>query len=120
MKTLKLSELGIPKGIMKKINEYKVKSAHIRACEYSNKHFGTYFNKGTKQKMIYIKKVPRGYQPTDVLAFEDDEQVPEGFIPDYELMADKLILHKVNRIFEVLNYRQLGIEQNHTLQEFFK
>jgi len=104
LKNVKIELIAIPKGINQEINDYKTKSAHIRGCIYSNKIFGTMFNKGNKNMFIYIKKVPLGFPYTDVIAFEDPNEIPEGFEIDYEKMIENLIINKIKRIYEALGW----------------
>ena len=105
IRKINLDFIGIPKGINQELEEYKTISAFIRACRYSNKFLGKNYQKGSKPKMMYIKKVANKYDNTDVLAFDDPEDIPVGFEVDYRVMYEKLIKMKIERIFECLNWK---------------
>ncbi|MHC1581852.1 MAG: DNA-directed DNA polymerase, partial [Candidatus Syntropharchaeia archaeon] len=78
--------------------------AHIRGATYSNKYLGTNFGKGSKPKRIYVGKVPDGFKETDVLCFEYEEQVPEGFEPDWKVMLEKTIKAPIERVLEAMGW----------------
>ncbi len=69
----------------------------IKGCIYSNKYLGTQFDVGSKPKWIYVKKVPVGYPITEVISFE--EKIPDGFIPDYDLMCDRIFKNNLESAF---------------------
>ena len=69
----------------------------IKGCIYSNKYLGTQFDMGSKPKWVYIKKVPQGYPSTEVLSFE--EKIPEGFIPDYDIMCEKIFKNNIESAY---------------------
>jgi len=120
IKTLPIEEIGIPKGIQKDIDKYLVDSAHIRGCKYSNAFLGTHFNKGSKPKMIYIKKTPPKYPRTDVLCFDYQRQVPEGFEVDWDKMTTRLVKQKVKTIFEALDWTWADMDlKQKKLNQFF-
>ena len=58
---------------------------------------------------MYISKVPVGFPLTDVLCFETKEQIPVGFEIDYKTMIDKLLLKKLDSIFESMNWGESNI-----------
>jgi DNA polymerase I len=99
-----LDEIGIPGGIGKSLDEYENPDAQVRGCIYANNHFGANFGRGSKPKRIYIKRVPSQYPRTDVICFEYGDQVPEGFVPDKELMIEKTIRGPLERIMEALDW----------------
>ena len=114
----KLTEIGIPKGINKDLSEYgnkillsddgtvKHKSsvpANIRGARYAVEELGHELS--NKPKMVYITKMPEGYNPTDVICFDEDEQVPPGMQIDVEKMLEKLVKDKVESIFEALGWK---------------
>jgi len=103
------TEIGIPRGITKNIENYgKISGgnkiglpAHIRGTIYSTK-LG--LDISSKPKMIYVSGMPNGYEPTDVLCFDDDYQVPSGTTIDIEKMLEKLVKDKMTPIFDALNW----------------
>jgi len=110
-KEIALEEIAFPKGISKNLIEYGKSSEDERGkitrcgtppvvtgAKYANKYLGGGFGKGTKPKWTYIKKVPAGYPDTHVLSFIDE--IPKGFIPDYNLIIEKLFKMKLEEIFK--------------------
>ena len=54
---LNIEEIGIPGGIGKKLKEYETEPAHIRGAKYANAVLGTNFDRGSKPKRVYLKRV---------------------------------------------------------------
>jgi len=111
-------EYAFPKGISMNLYEYGVTKEDeegnsrktgtppvVRGCRYSNKYLGTRFSKGSKPKWMYVKSVPKGYPETDVISFE--HELPDGFVPDYDIMIDKGINKKIESIFESAGFGKL-------------
>lgn len=107
-----MTELGFPKMITKPIDKYATNAVHIRAVRYSNAHLGTNFGKRDKPMWIYIKKVPRGYPRTNVIAFDETTKIPAGFIPDYEQLLDVSTIQKVDKFFNVLGWDLTKVESD--------
>lgn len=103
-------EYAFPKGISGNILDYGIKEVNgkkvasggippvITGARYSNKYLGTQFEKGSKPKWTYVKSVPPGYPNTSVITFE--EFIPQGFLPDYDLICEKIFKAKLEAIFE--------------------
>lgn len=129
-KKMSLDSVGIPKGIQKDVSDYygenkngdkKSPSAHIRGLEYSNKFFKTTMGKGSKPKYLYVKrKISERYKYpfTDVITFEEQIDIPEGFWNEYDvnydMMIDKLIIDKLRPIYDVLkwSFRGEGVQKS--------
>ena len=111
-------ELGIPKTMTVDIDKYKVKSAHVRAAEYTNreifkkKHFGS----GSKFKFIYVKGIT-GLSMTDVFAFDKDTEIPKDIIINYKKMLPLLISNKTERLFTALGWEDA---KEASLDDFIK
>lgn len=103
-------EIGFPKGITENLTNYKSKGPVIKGALYSNKYLGTRFSKGDKPKFLYIKNVPKGYPDTDVLTFEDE--LPEGFVPDYDKVNKRIFEMKLKSIFEVMGWKWENPDKN--------
>jgi DNA polymerase I len=97
--------IGIPGGIGKDLNDYENDDAQVRGAKYANKFFNTDFKQGSKPKRVYIKGIHGvKYEPTDVLCFEYEDQVPEDFIVDRDLMLEKTIRQPISRITDALGW----------------
>lgn len=104
-----IEEIGFPKGISKPLNEYgKVKEKNGRTlntgtppvivgARYANKYLGKRFSQGSKPKWTYIKHTPSNYPNTNIISFTDS--IPDGFIPDYDLIINKILKMKLEEIF---------------------
>jgi DNA polymerase I len=74
----------------------------ISGARYANKYLGAKFSKGMKPKWIYLKSVPPGYPETKVITFE--KEIPEGFIPDIDVVIKKLFKEKLEEIFKAAGF----------------
>jgi len=99
-----LDEIGIPGGIGKDLDDYENDDAHVRGALYANRYLGKNFGKGSKPKRVYIKRVPEGFEPTDVICFEDPEDVPPGFEIDLDKMAEKILKQPIDRILRGIGW----------------
>jgi DNA polymerase I len=119
-----LSEVGIPGGIGKKLDNYDTDTAQVRGAKYANMLLGTNFQSGSKPKRLYLEKVhpdffqrvqdEKGLDPSedplygefkrdpDVICFEFDDQVPDEFEVDWDKMLDKTLKGPIERIIEAL------------------
>lgn len=112
-------ELAFPKGISNNIDDYgkSVKDNTtgrirrvgtppvVQGAIYANKYLGQHFNKGSKPKWIYVKKSPKGFPHTNIITFE--HELPDGFVPDYELLIEKNIIDKVKSLFYSAGFGEL-------------
>ncbi|WP_435195606.1 DNA polymerase domain-containing protein [Natronomonas sp. EA1] len=122
---LSLDEIGIPGGIGKRLDDYDTDTAHVRGAKYANLLLGTNFQRGSKPKRLYLKKVhpeffrkveaERGLDPAenalygefkrdpDVICFEYADEVPDAFEVDWDKMLDKTLKGPIARIIESLD-----------------
>ena len=108
MKTIAVYELASAKYINKEIDEYVVKPQHVKAAEYSNKHLGTNFHKSTKPRIIYVKKIPRGYPRVEVIAVSETIDIRAlGFTIDKKKYKRKLLQDKLKEVFKIMKWRDL-------------
>ena len=98
-----MAELGIPKGINKKLSDYKHPPANVRGAIYAIEKLG--LDLSTKPKMVYISHMPFGYEPTDVLCFDDWSQIPPGTQIDVHKMLEKTVRLKLEPIFDALGWK---------------
>ena len=119
-----LEEIGIPGGIGKRLSNYDTDTAQVRGAKYANHMLGTNFDRGSKPKRLYLKKVhpdfwqrmenERGLDPQtdplygefkrnpDVICFEYADQVPDEFEIDWEKMLEKTLKGPIERVIEAL------------------
>lgn len=104
-------DIALPKGLSKDPYEYgKVKEngkrntlpIHARAALYSNKFNNTDIRMKDKVKMLYVRGVPPNQPFTNVIAITDF--LPQGYVVDYETMAEKICIDKVKRFFEIMGW----------------
>ena len=116
--------VAIPGGIGKRLDNYDTDTAQVRGAKYANLLLGTNFQRGSKPKRLYLKKVhpdffehvesEMGLDPAenslygefkrdpDVICFEYDEQIPEEFRVDWEKMLEKTLKGPISRVIEAL------------------
>ncbi len=56
-----LNEVAIPGGIGKRLDNYDTDTAQVRGAKYANLLLGTNFQRGSKPKRLYLKKVHPSY-----------------------------------------------------------
>ena len=78
---LSIEEIGIPGGIGKKLKEYETEPAHIRGAKYSNAVLGTNFNRGSKPKRVYLKRV-------DSVFFENFKEENPDIFPSEGMITE--------------------------------
>jgi len=100
IRNIPINDLGIPCGITKDLDSYETNCAHVRAAKYSIEHLG--LDLSSKPKRIYVKRMPPGYPQTDVLAFDDEKDLPDGIVIDYEKMKEKIIEKKTETILDAI------------------
>ncbi|MFB6164056.1 MAG: DNA-directed DNA polymerase [Haloarculaceae archaeon] len=120
-----LDEIAIPGGIGKRLDNYDTDTAHVRGAKYANLLLGTDFQRGSKPKRLYLRRVhddfyqriedELGLDPAedplygefrrdpDVICFEYEDQVPDEFEVDWEKMLEKTLKGPIARILEALD-----------------
>ena len=120
-----LEQVGIPGGIGKRLDAYDTDTAQVRGAKYANLLLGTNFQRGSKPKRLYLKKVhPEFWQDVeggddpldpqtdplyaefkrdpDVICFEYAEEVPDSFEVDWDIMLEKTLKGPIERVIEAL------------------
>ncbi|WP_255196833.1 DNA polymerase domain-containing protein [Halorarius litoreus] len=120
-----LDDIAIPGGIGKRLDNYDTDTAHVRGAKYANLLLGTNFQRGSKPKRLYLKKVHPDFwtrveaekgldarsdplygefkRDPDVICFEYADEVPEEFEVDWDKMLDKTLKGPIERILEALD-----------------
>jgi len=120
-----LEDVAIPGGIGKRLDNYDTDTAHVRGAKYANLLLGTNFQRGSKPKRLYLRRVHSDFferieaetdlspaesplyaefkRDPDVICFEYEDQVPEEFEVDWEKMLDKTLKGPIARILEALD-----------------
>jgi len=119
-----LDDIGIPGGIGKRLDNYDTDTAQVRGAKYANLLLGTNFQRGSKPKRVYLRKVHpeffrevEGENPDirddplyvefktdhDVICYEYADQLPESFEIDYDVMLEKTLKGPIERILEALD-----------------
>jgi DNA polymerase I len=118
-------DVGIPGGIGKRLDNYETDTAQVRGAKYANLLLGTNFQRGSKPRRLYLKKVhpdfferveaETGLDPAedplygefkrdpDVICIEYDDQMPEEFAVDWDKMLEKTLRGPIARILEALD-----------------
>jgi DNA polymerase I len=119
-----LDDVGIPGGIGKRLDAYDTDTAQVRGAKYANLLLGTNFQRGSKPKRLYLKKVhpeffrrlenEEGFDPQtdalyaefkrdpDVICFEYADQIPAAFEVDWDKMLEKTLKGPIARVIEAL------------------
>ncbi len=104
--------IGIPGGLGKELEDYAwtngtPKDAHPRAAFFTNEISGTNFGAGSKPKRVYVQPyTPEidgwGYGVVDVLAFEEQSDLPDDVVPDCGRMTQALVTKPMHRILDAV------------------
>ena len=119
-----LEDIGIPGGIGKRLESYDTATAQVRGAKYANEFLGTNFGRGSKPKRVYLRKVHPSWfremetdskfdpqrhglyrefkRDPDVICFEYEDQIPDAFAVDWDLMLEKTLKGPIERIIEAL------------------
>lgn len=109
------NDIGIPKGMSKKLSDYKTIPPQVRGMEYSENHLKINFSQKSKVKFIYVDFMPQPYPPTDVVSFEDESQLPKNIKINWDKQYPVLIGNNVHRVMNAL-----GFDKNeNNLEEWF-
>lgn len=114
-----LEHIGIPKGLSMPLHKYKTDNPHRRGAIYSNHYLGTKFGMGDKPRIIYVMSCGK-YPKTDVICFNQNEDVPKDFKMDVDKMIQKTVIMKIEHILDTAG---LTIENilygTSSLEDFF-
>jgi len=94
---LDLEEVGIPRGLSGKLDDYETDNPWLRGSVYSNTYLNTSFGQGDKPKVVYVRSCGK-YPRTDVVAFT--RTLPKDFVVDYDIMIEKDIVSKIEHILD--------------------
>ena len=121
--TLEYDQVAIPGGIGKRLNNYDTDTAHVRGAKYANLLLGTNFQRGSKPKRLYLRKVHpeffrekerEGFDPQtdllyaefkrdpDVICYEYPDEIPDAFEVDWEKMLAKTLKGPIERVLSAL------------------
>jgi DNA polymerase I len=119
-----LDDIGIPGGIGKRLDNYDTDTAQVRGAKYANLLLGTNFQRGSKPKRLYLRKVHPDFfrelesenpdlrddplyvefkTDHDVICYEYADQIPDEFEVDFDKMLDKTLKGPIERILEALD-----------------
>jgi DNA polymerase elongation subunit (family B) len=100
--------VGEPTGLQKTLASYgkgknkrgkkKGTPPHAKAARYSNKWLGKNFGIADKPVIVFVKRVPRNFDKTLVIALDIDDEWPENFELDWEKQANKVIKMPLNNL----------------------
>ncbi|GAD51357.1 archaeal DNA polymerase I / intein-containing [Halarchaeum acidiphilum MH1-52-1] len=130
-----LDDVGIPGGIGKRLDNYDTDTAQVRGAKYANLLLGTNFQRGSKPKRLYLKKVHPEFfremeeehpdlvedplyiefkRDPDVICYEYADQIPDAFEVDWETMLEKTLKGPIERITEALGVSWDEVESGQT------
>ena len=102
-KRARLSEIAIPRGISKPLNEYAgTKPPHVRGAILANLYLGCNFAADSRVKMLWVKHVD-GLPKTSVICFDDESRLRgRRVVVDWTKMLD-FFRSKVEYILKLYN-----------------
>ena len=111
--TVDLEDVKGTTRIHKPLSQYadSVGVPGVKGARYYNKHMRTpnrpKFDAGDSVPWIYVEGVPEGMPETDIIAFHDIEEI-EGFTPNWERMVDRLVVRKIQPIYDAMGWKTDG------------
>ncbi len=99
-----IKEFALPGSINKPLHEYPNRQVP-RASEYSNEHLGYEFGEGDDPFVYFVKRTPSDVPATDVVAFEWNEEIPEGFELDEEAIIERGIKKPIDSIINEVDWK---------------
>jgi len=100
-----LKEVTKQTRISRAPDDYKILSGASKAAQYYNDNMsnGDPFQAGDSVKWTYVKSVPVGQPPTQVVAYREDYEM-KGYALDAKVILDKAIVSKLKGMFQVLGW----------------
>lgn len=92
-----VKKFALPGSLNKPIEEYPNRQIP-RASEFSNKHLGYEFGEGDDPFVYFVDETPPECPNTDVVAFEWDDEVSDGFKLDREAIIERGIKKPIDDI----------------------
>lgn len=99
-----VKKFALPGSINKDLEDYPNRQVP-RASMYSNEHLGYEFGEGDDPFVYMVKSTPSNVPNTDVVAFEWNEDVPEGFELDREAIIERGVKKPIEPIIEEVGWK---------------
>jgi DNA polymerase elongation subunit (family B) len=96
-------KFALPGSINKDLEDYPNRQVP-RACMWSNEHLGYEFGEGDDPFVYLVSDTPAGLPQTDVVAFEWNEEIPEGFELDKEAIIKRGIRKPIEPIIQEMGW----------------
>jgi len=111
-----VKKFALPGSINKDLEDYRNRQVP-RASMYSNEHLGYEFGEGDSPFVYMDKDTPPGLPQTDVVAFEWNEDIPEGFKFDKEAIIERAIRKPIAPIINEVDWKFSEIREGEKAQE---
>jgi len=111
-----VKKFALPGSINKDLEDYPNRQVP-RASMYSNEHLGYEFGEGDSPFVYMVKDTPPGLPQTDVVAFEWNEDIPEGFKFDKEAIIERAIRKPIAPIINEVDWKFSEIREGEKAQE---
>jgi len=108
----KLSEIALPKGMNKKLSEYKTRPNYVRGVDYVKEYLpniGSNINDYEQIFMFFIKRTSSKYPKTDVISCSTEDislvkkLIIDGFEVDWKKHFDRTVRNPMSSIMDILN-----------------
>jgi DNA polymerase elongation subunit (family B) len=111
-----VKKFALPGSINKDLEDYPNRQVP-RASMYSNEHLGYEFGEGDSPFVYMVKDTPPGLPQTDVVAFEWNEDIPEGFKFDKEAIIERAIRKPIAPIINEVDWKFSELREGKKAQE---
>ena len=96
----------------KNITNLDYNSPWTRGVKYGMEHLKWRYDKNASPELLYIKGVPEGKPYAKEICVQENLELPQGYIVDYDIMFEKLIKKKFTPILESLGIDWEGRKQS--------
>lgn len=94
-----VERFALPGSLNRELEDY-TNTQITRGARYSNEHLGYEFGEGDDPFVYLVSETPAGLPKTDVVAFEWNEEIPEGFSLNEEAIIERAIRKPIEDIIE--------------------
>ncbi len=99
----RFDDIAISMNLGRKLEDYVGNPEHVKAVRYANKELKTNIRKGDRFKMLFIEDIPNRKR-TEVLAYQEEHEIPKGTRIDKGKTIDRLFYKKVETLIEAMGF----------------
>ena len=99
-RTLPPYDIAVPR----QIHTANESSPWVRGVEYGKQKLNWKYDDATAPRLLYINRVARPYESTDVICIQKNHKLPMNFEINYDLMFEKVMRKKFEPLLDSMGY----------------